>query len=110
MTVTIERVDGHICHDASTEASGLRWDAWKGQGALTLTYSSPNLSPNSYLISAVIYEGQNPTGIARMSGPLYFQIVSDHPHRGSVQLEHSWHANGAVAADRAPASHPLAGG
>ena len=108
MTVTIERVDGHVCHEASTEASGLRWEGWEGDGALTLSYPSPNLSPNSYLLSAVIYEGHNPSGVARMSGPLYFQIVSDRASRGAVQLAHQWNT-GPVATNGSSSASAMVG-
>jgi lipopolysaccharide transport system ATP-binding protein len=90
VTVAIERIDGQICHEASTEESKLYWDRWEGEGRIVLEYPTPNLRPNAYLISAVMYERHNPAGVARMPGPIYFHITSDRVSRGLVDLSHRW--------------------
>lgn len=91
LLAVIERVDGLVCHEASTHAAGLSWDRWEGEGTLTLEYPSTAWLPNTYLITAVLYEGQNPAGVARMQGPVYFQVTSkEHAGRGVAQLPHRW--------------------
>jgi len=90
LTVAIERIDGQICHEASTEEAALRWDQWAGEGRIILEYPAPNLRPNTYMISAVMYESRNPAGVARMLGPVYFHITSDRISRGMVDLSHTW--------------------
>lgn len=96
VTVTIERVDGLICHEASTQASGLSWPSWDGQGVLRLRYPSLSLLPNAYLVNVAIYEGQNPVPLAKPSRPHYFYITSDHQTRGTVRLDHEWDLQGTV--------------
>lgn len=91
LVATIERVNGLVCHEASTQAAGFSWDCWDGEGSLTLEYPNAAWLPNAYLITAVMYEGQNPAGVARMQGPVYFQVTSkEPPGRGVVQLPHRW--------------------
>ncbi len=90
ITLTIERIDGLICHEASTQASGLTWPAWEGTGGLTLEYPELNLLPNTYHVSAALYEDQNPAPIARLAEPVYFHVTSTLNSRGTVHLDHAW--------------------
>ncbi len=90
VTVTIERADGLICHEASTQHSGISWDTLTGQGTVTVEYPAMNLLPNTYLISAAIYESQNPVPLARLSEPYYFMVTSTQPTRGAFHLDHAW--------------------
>lgn len=90
VTVTIERVDGLVCHEASTQVSGLSWPVWEGQGILRLHYPAVPLLPNAYLVNVAIYEGQNPVPLAQPSRPYYLYITSEHQARGTVLVEHEW--------------------
>ena len=91
VTVTVERLDGLICHEASTIASGHSWNTWEGTGSLALDYSELNLLPNAYQVHVDIYEGQSPVPVARLSEPLVFHVTSDLHARGAVHLPHAWH-------------------
>lgn len=92
VTVTVERIDGLVCHEASTQLSSLSWDQWEGPGRLTLEYPALNLTPNTYLVHASIYESQNPVPLAHLTEPLDLHITSDRPNRGVVHLSHEWHS------------------
>ena len=97
VTVTLERLDGLICHEASTRLSGFSWRVWEGPGALTLEYPELNLLPNTYQVIASIYEGQNPTPLVQLRNQLYFHITSHRHTRGTVHLEHQWITKGREA-------------
>ncbi|PIQ84102.1 MAG: ABC transporter [Candidatus Omnitrophica bacterium CG11_big_fil_rev_8_21_14_0_20_63_9] len=90
VTVTIERVDGLICHEASSTRSGRTWPSWEGSGTVTLDYPALNLSPNTYQIHATVYEGQNPAPVAQLGEPVYLQVTSSQLSRGAFHLEHGW--------------------
>lgn len=94
VTVTIERIDGLICHETSTQASGFSWETWEDAGCLTLDYSELNLLPNAYQVHVGLYEGQNPVPVARLSEPLVFHVTSDLHARGAVHLPHAWNVTG----------------
>jgi len=88
--VTLERMDGLVCHEANTHAAGVRWPAWEGPGALILSYPRMTLAPNTYHVQVAVYEGRNPAPIARLSEPIYITVVSSTTMRGVVEMEHAW--------------------
>jgi lipopolysaccharide transport system ATP-binding protein len=96
VTVTLERLDGLICHEASTRASELFWKAWEGAGSLTLGYRELNLLPNTYQVIIAVYEGRNPAPLARLRRQIYFHITSNHHARGAVHLDHAWDHDAAL--------------
>ena len=90
VTVTLERLDGLICHEASTQASGLSWVSWEGGGSLTLEYPMLNLLPNTYQAVVRVYEGRSPVPLAQVRNALHFHVVSDRHIGGTVHLDHAW--------------------
>jgi lipopolysaccharide transport system ATP-binding protein len=91
VTMLIERLDGLVCHEASTKASNLSWKAWEGEGILRLEYEALNLLPNTYQVIVTVHEGKNPSPLVRLSRQLYFHITSsDQSTRGTVHLDHEW--------------------
>ncbi len=90
VTVTLERLDGLICHEASTAASGLAWTVWEGPGTVTLQYAALNLLPNTYQVMIGIHEGRNPIPFVRFCHQRYFHVTSLHTTRGTVHLDHEW--------------------
>jgi lipopolysaccharide transport system ATP-binding protein len=90
ITITLERLDGLVCHEASTVLSGIAWNTWDGRGELTLRYPELNLLPNTYQANVAVYEGQNPAPLVRMRHQLYFHITSTKNMRGTVHLDHEW--------------------
>jgi len=90
VTVTLERIDGLVCHETSTRSGGLTWDAWQGAGTLALEYPEVNLLPNTYQAIVTVAEGQNPVPVAQMRNQAYFHVTSDRYARGTVHLEHQW--------------------
>jgi lipopolysaccharide transport system ATP-binding protein len=90
VTVTIERIDGLICHEASTILSGLQWQQWHTGGSFELEYPKLNLLPNTYQVKLRIYEGQNPAPLAVLANRLYLHVTSEKAGRGTVYLDHGW--------------------
>jgi len=76
VAVTIERLDGLVCHEASTRHAGLAWDAWTGAGSLTLEYDELALLPNTYHVVVSVFEGHHLAPIAVVRGRLYFNVTS----------------------------------
>ena len=99
VTVTLERLDGLICHEASTLISEVSWRAWNGDGALTLEYPELNLMPNTYQVVVSVCEGKNLAPLIRLRNCCYFHVTSDQHTRGTVHLDHVWtlrKANGGI--------------
>ncbi len=92
VTVTVERMDGLICHEANTQLSGVAWEAWSGRGTLTLDYPELNLLPNTYHVTIAVYEGQNPLPLVKAHHQLDFHVTSHVNMRGAVHLDHRWNA------------------
>ena len=90
VTIALERVDGLICHEASTLASNLHWDAWEGEGMMVLDYPTLNLLPNTYQVDVAVQEGQNPVPLVRVRRAAYFHISAAQQSRGAVYLDHRW--------------------
>lgn len=90
VTIVIERLDGLICHEASTRLSGLSWPVWNRGGVLALDYAALCLLPNAYQVIVSVYEGQNPVPLAHVRNRMYFHVVSDRRTRGAVDLAHAW--------------------
>jgi len=91
-TVTIERLDGLVCHEASTRHAGLSWKSWTGEGSLSLEYGELALLPNTYHIAVSVYEGSSLAPIAVLRGQTYFHVSSSERTRGTVHLKHQWSA------------------
>ncbi|MCM8812089.1 MAG: ABC transporter ATP-binding protein [Candidatus Omnitrophica bacterium] len=90
ITVTLERYDGMVCHEASSLYADFQWEIQAGSGSVTLEYPSLNLAPNTYFITAVLHEGQNPVPMAQLPEPLYFTVTSNRPTRGAILMDHAW--------------------
>ena len=90
--VMLERLDGVLCHGASTQEDA-SIGSLQGEGEITLTYAEFNLLPNTYWVSATIGEHGNHVPLAAAHRASYFEVVSELPDRGTVHLEHRWALN-----------------
>ena len=90
VTISIDRVDGVVCHVASTQREGIWVVPLDGRGVLSLTYPELNLLPNAYRISVEISEEGRPVPLDSRKHGCFFSITSDHAEGGAVHLEHSW--------------------
>ena len=88
--VSLERIDGLLCHATSSRPAGLLPDVLSGEGAVTVTYPALNLLPNVYQVTVEVFEDDNPIPLATVRQRCFFQITSDHHERGTVHLEHAW--------------------
>ncbi|EFO81435.1 ABC transporter related protein [Oscillochloris trichoides DG-6] len=55
-SITIDRVDGHVCLDTNTEAGGVDLPDLHGAGSLALQIDRLELSAGEYLLSVGLYE------------------------------------------------------
>jgi len=88
--VTIERLDGLICHEASTETVGFDVKSWESAGQVTLAYEELNLLPNAYQVQVRIFESGNPALLVDVRNCVYFHVTSNQHARGTVHLKHKW--------------------
>ena len=88
--VSIERVDGLLCHTATSRQTALDRDELTGQGTVTLDYLALNLLPNLYQVAVKVFEADNPVPVAAVEDGCFFQIASDHYEQGAVHLDHTW--------------------
>ncbi len=89
INVTLERLDGLICHLASTRREqGL--PALEGQGVLRLTYPAMELLPNTYGVSIEITQEGRATPLESRKFMTMFTVTSTESSVGVVNLQHSW--------------------
>ncbi len=88
--VSIERLDGLLCHATASRDQGVAPPAMSGDGVVTLEYPALNLLPNLYQVIVEVFEGTNPIPLAAVRQRCFFQIISDHHTQGAVHLEHVW--------------------
>jgi len=94
ITVRLERFDGLLCHESSTAASGLSWEALKGRQDFVVDYPRVDLLPHTYQVIISIFEGRNPVPLKQLKNDLYFHISSDRLAAGAVHLDHHWRTQG----------------
>ncbi len=90
LTITIQRVDGLLCHETSTRAAGLSWPSWLGEEHLRLTFPKPSLGPNTYHVSVAVFEHNNPVPLARLRNVATFQVTHAGGGCGVVHMEAVW--------------------
>jgi lipopolysaccharide transport system ATP-binding protein len=101
VTVRIERLDGLLCHVASSGRDEAALPMPHGQGTLSLTYQAINLLPNGYRVEVEIREGDSPVPLDQRESAGFFTIASDHNTQGgTVHLDHSWDARSGGSARR----------
>ena len=88
--VSLERIDGLLCHATSSRHAGLVSDMLAGPGTVILDYPEMNLLPNLYQVTVEAFEDDNPIPLAAVRQHCFFQVVSDHHDRGTVHLNHLW--------------------
>ena len=88
--VSIERLDGLLCHATTTDQDALPAAAVTGAGLVTLEYPAMNLLPNLYHVAVEICEGEETLPVAAAHQRCYFHITADHHEQGAVHLEHTW--------------------
>ena len=88
--VSIERMDGLVCHATSSRQNGLEPETLHGEGTLRLEYPEVNLLPNLYQVTVDVFEGDSLVPLAS-SRQNVFQITSDDcQEHGTVHLDHEW--------------------
>ena len=90
MTVSIDRVDGMLCHVAASQRNGNRLPALAGKGTLSLTYPAVTLLPNAYQVSVELSEEGRSDSLDSRKHGCFFSITSDQPEAGAVHLDHYW--------------------
>lgn len=88
--VSLERLDGLLCHAASSHHAGLGLAVLEGRTVVTLEYPALNLLPNLYQVSVELFEGDSPVPLAVLRRGCCFQVTTDHHQEGAVHLEHRW--------------------
>ena len=111
--VTIERLDGLVCHSTSSRRGGVSPATLHGEGELSVEYPMLNLLPNFYQVIVEVFEGRNPIPVAVLRRGACFQISAEEAaEQGAVYLDHRWmlHAthggNGNGAGPHAASSSP----
>lgn len=97
IVVTIERLDGLVCHTTSTAHAVDAFNIPEGDGSLVLEYDALNLLPNTYRIQAALFERNNPVPLSVSSYQLYLTLTSDSPEIGAVHLDHHWNTKAVPA-------------
>ena len=88
--ISLERLDGLVCHATSSRQNGLELETLEGEGTICLEYPEVNLLPNLYQVTVDIFEGDNLVPLAS-SRQNVFQITSDDcQEHGTVHLDHEW--------------------
>ena len=90
VTISIDRVDGVVCHIASTQREGVPIAPIEGAGVLSLVYPAMDLLPNAYRISVELSEEGRTVPLDSRKHGGFFSITSDHAEGGAVHLDHSW--------------------
>jgi len=88
--VSLERLDGLVCHSTSSREAGVLNGLLAGEGRLTLQYPELNLLPNHYQVTVDVFEANNLVPLASIRQRCLFQIVSDRYDQGVVHLQHEW--------------------
>jgi len=98
VVIGIDRLDGVVCHRASTQRAEVAVPPLSGAGVVTLTYPAMNLLPNAYVVSVEIgEEGRSAPLDSRQHG-CFFSVTSDRYEGGCVHLEHEWQWDGGGSA------------
>lgn len=88
--ISLERLDGLLCHATSTRSGGLLAERLEGEGTVTLEYPTVNLLPNLYQVTVEMFEANNPVPLTAVRQGCYFQIDADPHEQGAVHLDHVW--------------------
>ena len=105
--ISLERVDGLMCHVASLQDNGAAVPPLEGKGVLRLTYRKMNLLPNDYRVSVEVGEEGQVAPLERRQFGCFFTVTSDQDAAGTVHLDHYWHLG--VKKDTPPAAGDAAG-
>ena len=90
--ISLERLDGILCHAVSSRGHGAFPARLEGAGVVSLDYSAVNLLPNLYQVTVEVFEEDGLVPLAAVRQQRFFQVVSDHHEHGMVHLEHLWSA------------------
>jgi len=88
--VSLDRVDGVLCHVAASQRDGTPVPPLEGKGTLSLTYPSVPLLPNAYRVSVEISEEGRSVPLDSRKHGGFFSITSDQFEGGAVHLDHYW--------------------
>ena len=88
--ISLERMDGLVCHVSSSRHNGLELETLSGEGVVSLEYPEINLLPNLYQVTVDVFEEESlvPLASARQR---VFQVNSGRAtEHGIVHLDHEW--------------------
>ena len=86
--ISLERIDGLVCHVTSTRDSALLTGAFIGETTITLEYPAMSFLQNLYQVTVEVFEGQNPIPVATGGQGAFFQVTSSHAEQGTVRVGH----------------------
>ena len=90
VSISIERMDGLLCYEASTRAGGVATQPLEGQGVITLRFQALNLLPNAYRVSVEVGEAGSSAPLDLRRQGCFFTTTSSRSERGAVRLDHAW--------------------
>lgn len=93
--VSIERVDGMVCHVAWTRYDKAAVPPLEGHGVMRLRYAGLTLLPNTYRIAVEIGQPGNPVPLDARKHAAFFTIAADTREGGAVHLDYAWTWGGA---------------
>ncbi len=88
--ISLERIDGLVCHVASTHDQGLLAETLSGEVIVTLEYPAMSFLPNLYQLVVEVFEDKNPIPVATGGQGAFFQVTSEQAEQGTVRVEHRW--------------------
>ncbi len=94
INVSLERLDGLVCHVATTRGRNVLPGPLHGAQVIRLTYPALNLQPNTYGVSVEITEEGRATPLESRKFVSLFSVTSDQADGGVVRLDHGWQVVG----------------
>ena len=101
VTVTLDRLDGLLCHVASMNGAHFAGQPLDGRGVIRLHYPSLQLLPHTYRVSVDVREEGGLTLLDSRKHAVFFTTTSDSGELGAVHLDHQWEWNGGMSPDEA---------
>jgi hypothetical protein len=94
--IGIDRMDGLICHVATTESDGSALPVLEGHGAFRLRYPALNLLPGAYRLNVTVREPGAIVPLENRRPAAFFTIVPERAgaekESGVVRLVYDWQA------------------
>ena len=95
--VTLDRLDGLLCHVASMDGAHFAGQPLAGQGVIRLHYPSLQLLPHTYRVSVDIGEEGGLALLDSHKHAVFFTTTSDSEEQGAVHLDCRWEWSGGMS-------------